>query len=319
MSKTSARKAFTAQSTNTDYADTVSAYFIKSIQEGTAPWMNPWKADQYLFPHNPDTGHVYQGFNSLWLELVRQARFQSNDPRWMTFLQIKDNGYHLQKGSKSTPIQYFNKVSVDAQGKIVKDEKDAVSLKTVIKYYMLFHASQIDGLPPFLPPEINKQKDVAIIDRAQAVLDASKAVIIHDQNDSNFYLPKKDEIHLTPKHTFDTLDSYYAAVFHELSHWTGHEQRLNRPIQNKFGSEAYALEELRAEISAFMICKSLSLDFNPKNSVNYVASWTKALQNNTHEIIKASRDADKIKDYCFSFKTQTQKHERPAPVRGIHA
>jgi putative DNA primase/helicase len=171
------------------------------------------------------------------------------------------------------------------------------------------HASKIT--PRFRASRISaftlKEKDAKTIENAQAVLDASKAVIIHDQIDRNYYSPKTDEIHLTPKHSYDKLGEYYSIALPELSHWTGHEKRLNRPFINSFGSDGYALEELRAEIGSFMLCQELNVDFNPANAASYVASWSKQLTDNTGEIIKAARDAEKIKDFCLAF-TQSRAH-----------
>jgi antirestriction protein ArdC len=147
-SSVSAKKYLDTYPKRDDFADMVASFFIKAIQDGTAPWMKPWKADHYLRPQNLSTGKPYHGFNAIWLEYYAQAVHKSDDPRWMTFLQIRDAGYHLQKGSKSVPIQYFDQMPVGPDGKRVKDDHEAVSYRLIRKYYNVFHASQIDGIPP---------------------------------------------------------------------------------------------------------------------------------------------------------------------------
>jgi antirestriction protein ArdC len=57
-----------------------------------------------------------------------------------------------------------------------------------------------------------------------------------------------DRIVLPGRSAFETADGYYATALHELAHWTGHKSRLDRDFTGRFGTEAYAVEELIAEI-----------------------------------------------------------------------
>jgi len=293
-----------------DYITKVSSEILEAIKTNNAPWMKPWKADDYMYPHNPVSGNQYTGFNQLYLEHITQNVLKSNDPRWMTFNNIRDQKYHLQKGSKGQPIAFYNQIPVDENGK--QCEADiAQKWKTVRKMYFVFHASQIDGIPPYQneKSETNKIKDSQTIENAQSILTNSKANIIHDSIDRNYYSLSKDEIHLTPKHTYDTLSEYYCTALHELSHWTGHPSRLNREQKGTFGSQEYAMEELRAEIGSYMLCKELHLDFNPQNSIAYVKSWSNELSEKSSEIIKACHDASKIKTYCSEYLNNNVKED----------
>jgi len=131
-----------------------------------------------------------------------------------------------------------------------------------------------------------------------------------------------DEIYCPPKENFkrtkhsSATENFYSTMFHELSHWTGHESRLDRDLTNSFGSVGYAKEELRAEIASFMLSSQIGVDFDPSNHVAYVASWVKILEDTPKEIFKASSDAGKIVQFVAGMqheqaqtKTQTLSKE----------
>jgi phage/plasmid primase-like uncharacterized protein len=74
-----------------------------------------------------------------------------------------------------------------------------------------------------------------------------------------------------------------------------------------FGSELYSQEELRAEIASWMLCQDLGLDFKPENSASYVSFWLKSLKEDPYEIVRACRDAERIKKYVLGLELgQTQ-------------
>jgi antirestriction protein ArdC len=308
--------------TKDDYVKATADFFINAIKEGTAPWKKPWKADEYITPFNPVSGSVYSGTNALYLDMYQRAMFKSEDPRWMTFLNIQKNKYHLKKGSHGVPLAYYNKIMVDENGKLTNNPLEAKSYKPVRNYFIVFHASQIEGLPPLEKNDDHELKDRQSISIAQETLDKSGAKILHDSHNNNYYLPAQDEIHLTPKHTFTSLTDYYSTAFHELAHWTSHPSRLNRKISNPVGSPEYAAEELRAEIGSYLISKELRIDFNPQSASSYVASWVKKIQqeNRQSELFKACQDAEKIKTFCVApvLKNQhtQQKSHEPQPARG---
>jgi antirestriction protein ArdC len=301
---------------NDDYIKQVSGYFIEGIKNNDAPWMKPWKASEYIRPQNPESKSIYSGLNSLLLESM-QKKYKSEDPRWLTFLQIRKNNYHLLKGSFGTPIYYFQNKDLsenkdnkeeDEEGRVGDDKDKPKNYKNVRKLFIVFHASQIEGLPPLVKKEKDIIKDSQKIDNVENLLTKSKAKIFHDSANSNSYNPGSDEIHLTPKHTFINLPSYYSTAIHELSHWTGHPSRLNRDMKGIFGSNKYAMEELRAEIGSYLICKNLDIDFNPQNTLSYISSWAKELKNTDDTIFKSVQDAVKINNFCMNFVNEKEKN-----------
>lgn len=280
-----------------EYLDKISETFIKAVEDGTAVFMKPWKASTALMPHNPVTGSVYQGFNNIYLSIL-QMQYNSEDSRWMTFLNAKDNGYKIKQGSKAACITYFTQTPVDQNGKVISKDSDQPTTRFIptLKHFHVFHASQIEGLPDIHIEPVPDLKENH--NKAQIFIENTGAEIYNSQSDRCFYNRSKDQIHMVPPSNFVSSGEYYSTLIHELSHWTGHEARLNRGSGGRFGSDEYAREELRAEIAAYMLSRELKIDFNPRNNEAYVTSWCRDFENKPEEIIKACHDALSIKNYC---------------------
>ena len=292
---------------------------IERLQEGTAPWQVPWTAGKgSLAPHNPASGTVYRGMNRVHLALSGY-----DDPRWMTLKQANDHGYSILPGSKATPVVYFQfseeKDKLDKDGKPVLDadgkpEKEKVELdKPIVRFAHVFNAEQVDGIPPLQLTD--KSYEWEPIEKAENILAASGADIKHDQSNRAFYRRMEDAIHLPPKENFDSPDKYYATALHELGHWTGDEKRLNRE-KGPFGSEVYAREELRAEIASWMLGQEIGIGHDPGQHAAYVQSWIKALKEDPYEIVRACRDAEKIKEYVFDLERKKEL-EQKAPEQVV--
>ncbi|HCE5184916.1 TPA: DUF1738 domain-containing protein [Vibrio parahaemolyticus] len=291
-----------AQKDKKPYYEQIAERLIKQLEEGTAPWQRPWEPGIHRMPHNPISGTKYRGANAVWLSM--QGR---EDPRWMTYKQAQSEGAQVMKGEKGTLVQYWKfreqvpktengKPVLDADGKKVMIsiplEKPRVFSATV------FNAEQIKGLPPMEP---KKEADWDRHEKAEKILSNSGATIKNDQADRAYYSPLTDSIHLPDKGQFSTADRYYATALHELGHWTGHPSRLDRDLSGKFGSESYAKEELRAEIASMWIGEELEIGHDPGQHAAYVKSWVKALKEDPKEILRAARDAEKIRDTVMDY------------------
>jgi len=131
-------------------------------------------------------------------------------------------------------------------------------------------------------------------------LQASGVEIRHDQADRAFYRPATDRIHLPPRSSFKTADTFLATALHELAHASGHPSRLDRDLAHPFGSVGYAKEELRAAIASLMVGDQLGIGHDPGQHAAYVKSWVQVLKEDPKEILRASRDADKIAGYVLA-------------------
>ncbi len=277
-----------------DFADEI----VKAIQDGRAPWQKEWKPGPIKAPFNPSSGTEYKGANHVGL--IFKGGY--DDPRWMTFKQATEQGFHVKKGERAQKISFYspfrNETVLDDQGKPVLQadgtpEKALVN-KPVFKVASVFNASQIEGIQEYAPEPASWDP----VERAEVILANSGADITHSQRDRAFYRPATDRIELPPKSQFATPESYYATAIHELAHWTKQPGRVERSSGPK-GTEEYAKEELRAEIASWMINTQLGLGHDPSNHLAYTAGWAKAIEDDPKEIFRACRDAEKIKEFIM--------------------
>lgn len=98
---------------------------------------------------------------------------------------------------------------------------------------------------------------------------------------------------MPPGEVFTGFDDYYATLAHELSHWTGHSSRLARDLKNRFGTAAYAAEELVAELSSAMLGAELGLPVaHLDNHASYIDNWLKLLRGDDRAILTAAARAE---------------------------
>ena len=305
------------------YHEQVAAEMIKALENGTAPWIKPWEPGAPSGgPVNALTGKPYRGINYLRLGLM-QYGMGSDDDRWCTYKQAKELGAQVKRGARGVLVQYWKredkKLLRDGRGKPILDDKGKKQYEVTkldrpqVFHAVVFHASQIENLPPLPPkPELKPEAAFERHERSEKLLQASGAAIFHDQANRAFYRPATDEIHLPKREQFHTPDGYYATALHELGHWTGHESRLTRElVGHPYGSGEYAREELRAEIASYMLGMELGIGHDPGQHQAYVASWIEALKKDPKEIIRAARDADQIKEYVLGL-----EKEKTAEIEG---
>lgn len=300
--------------------ESVAWAIIKKLEEGTAPWQKPWNAGSPAFelPYNAVTGNRYKGINSLSLLMADRE-----DPRWLTFNQASEKGWKVKKGEKAKLIQFVkthelltkkdenNFPILDKRGNLAVIEKRLE--KPIISTAWVFNAQQIDGIKPLAKPDV-KELQWDSVQRAENIILASGADITHKSGDQAYYSVRSDSITMPLREQFDASDKYYATLLHELGHWTGHKDRLNRSMINHFGTEAYAREELRAEIASMLIGQELRIGHDPGQHVAYVDSWIRILKSTPFEIHAAAADAEKIRNYLLAFERKRQIKAATVPV-----
>ncbi|PJI41871.1 zincin-like metallopeptidase domain-containing protein [Ferrovibrio sp.] len=277
------------------WRDEVADEIYKQIEAGTAPWQKPWKpgivADRAF---NPATNKPYQGINRLWLEMKGYS-----DPRWLTYNQAEALGAQVRKGERATTIEYWKwserEAVRDDAGNPVLDARgeqfyrDVQLTRPSVFYAKVFNAEQVEEMPPYVANQLFFDPIVS----ADGILQESGVKLLNDQSDRAFYSPMSDQMHLPPMSAFDTAYDYYATALHELGHATGHRSRMDREF-GPFGSEVYAREELRAEISSHMVARQLAIGHFPERHASYAASWLKVLKDDRNALFQAARDADRI-------------------------
>jgi putative DNA primase/helicase len=291
-----------------DFAQRLADKLIAQLKEGTAPWQKPWLEGQSFSPYNPTTGNRYRGINVL--ALLGTA---FSDPRWMTYKQAHAQGWQVRGGERSTQIQHWiweeERVRVGQDGQPVLDNqkklvKDLVRLeRPKVITAAVFNAEQIDGIPA-LEPE--RTYDWDPVEQAEKLLQASGANIEHSQSGGAYYRLSTDTIRLPAQDRFATPSGYYATAMHELGHWTGHPDRLDRDLSNPFGSEGYAREELRAEIASLILGSELGIGYDPVAHAGYVDHWVQILTDTPKEILYAAADAERISDYILTIEQKKE-------------
>ena len=319
------KKKMTAEEYHRQFADRI----IEQIKRGVAPWQKPWKPGERVLPNNLHTNRPYAGGNSLHLAVVAEERGYS-DTRWGTYRQIQLQGGHVRKGERGTRIlsyQDHRRVAVrDPQGRPVTDENNRQVYryerlsKPWIKRYTVFNAEQANRLPT--PPETPEK---AIWDahlEADKVLKECGVDIRHVEGDKAYYRLKTDDIVLPKWEQFPSANHYYQTALHEVGHATGHPKRMNREsliqgVEAGFGSQVYAREELRAEISAMMTGERIGIGHDPSRGAAYVESWVAVLEKDPREIRRAAADAQKISDYILERGRQREAEKEPVAAKSV--
>ena len=160
-----------------DHYAAVTDQVIAALEAGTPPWRCEWdpeKAGGPCMPCNAATGARYRGVNTLVLGMSPLA-FGSGDPRWATYRQSAERGWQVRKGERSTTAYFFKRIEVrDGQG--VAGDEDATRRIPLLRAFALFHASQIEGMPDYVPPSVAEAPWRAP-EAAEAIVAHSGAVV----------------------------------------------------------------------------------------------------------------------------------------------
>ena len=294
-----------------EFRKSVADMFVKGLSEEGLNWKQGWATTGEL--RNAVSNRHYRGLNEFYLKLVSMVHGYK-DPRWMTFNQIRNEGYHLEKDSKGAKVEYWfpfdtikkKGVSFEEKERLINEgERKNEDFSLVAKYYTVFNGDNISGLPEIELPknEIEPNKVLEQISKGMNV------EIYNDGEDRAFYRPSTDDIHLPLPEVFSSDNEYNAVAFHELGHATGHESRLNRDQSGVFGTSAYAKEELVAEItSAFMAeTTGISLeDMNMENHKAYVNGWIASIEDDPEYLMKAISQAHDAADYMQQFVSEKE-------------
>ena len=268
----------------------VTARILSDLELGTPTWVKPWAAGTSE-PVNHSTGNAYSGINTLILWL---SGYQSS--RWATYKQAQALGGQVRKGERGTQIVVCKSVvkKADSPDKSDKHFK-------MFRHFAVFNLEQIDGLKAPEPPSEAK-KNFGDIDKAEAILSHCGACVEFRDCNQAYYSPSNDKVVMPLKSQFSEQGRFYAVLFHELAHWTKHPSRLNRQEQ---GRQAYAYEELVAELSSSFLCAGVGIPFSSQHSA-YIKSWIQGLKNDNKMIFKAASEAQKAVNYLIK-KTQTKE------------
>ena len=173
---------------------------------------------------------------------------------------------------------------------------------------MVFHASQIEGMPPYEPPVLNP---IETNKKAERILRESGADIRHGGSQP-FYNIRDDYIQVPERDRFDSQADYYATALHELGHWTGHFSRLNRETSSDMHSETYAKEELVAEITSMFVSAETGIPQTQEhfdNHAAYVSHWIKAVKEDPNALFRAVNQAQKASEEILKYERVREREQ----------
>ena len=276
-----------------DVYASVTNTIVTALETGTPPWVHPWNPGAGdMAPANLSSGRRYRGINVLLLNLkAMQAGYCTN--RWLTYQQARALGANVRKGESGTEVVLFKMLDVEETAK--DQDRKVIPL---IRSFTVFNASQIEGLPQGLVSETKAVTEWEGCDTAEVILSASDARIVHGGARA-FYSPSMDMIQLPERTAFHSATAYYQVALHELTHWTGAPQRCNRPLLSRAHIEAYAFEELVAELGSAFLTDHCGLP-GVLLHASYIESWLKALRNDKKLIFAAASQAQKAADYVLA-------------------
>ena len=258
---------------------------VAAIEAGAGKYAMPWNQAAGV-PINAASRKAYRGINTLALWAAAQAKGYPSDI-WATFKQWREMGASVRKGETATSIVFW-KISDrkdDPEGEDQTDETTGRRSLVLARGYAVFNAAQVDGyeapVMPILPPAER-------VDHAERFFAELGADIRHGGGKA-YYAPSLDRIQMPPFEAFRSGVAYYGTLAHEAVHWTSHADRCARDLKGRFGDEAYAAEELVAELGASYLAADLDLEPEPRpDHAAYIASWLKALKNDKRAIFTAA-------------------------------
>ncbi len=284
-----------------DLYQSVTDQIIAALEAGTPPWIRPWSGGDFdPAPANATTQRPYRGINVLLLNMHSMSRgFERN--RWLTFQQALSVGACVRKGEHGAPIVFFKMHEVDAAD-VEHRPADARKVIPMLRSFTVFNVDQVDGLPAALVPISTPVPVWDALDTAEQLIDSSGATVRHGGSRA-FYMPSEDVIQMPARSSFGSASDYYGTALHELTHWTGHPDRCYRPLGRRHGIDAYAFEELIAEMGAAFLTNHCRLPGQLQHA-SYIASWLAALRNDKRLIFAAASQAQRAADYLLPKPTE---------------
>lgn len=273
----------------------VTESIVAAIEEGAGKFQMPWH-QQAIGLTNIASGKAYRGVNVLTLWAVAMNRGYSGGA-WGTFKQWKQREQFVRKGEKGAPIVFY-KIFETTDMETGEDKKQIFARGSTV-----FHSSQINGYEDEAPQALAGDP-IERIERAEGYAVATGASIEHG-GQSACYIPSLDLVRMPQiglfygTDTIPAVESYYATLLHELTHWTGHKSRCARELGQ--GRATYAFEELVAELGSAFLCAELGLSPAVREDhAAYIAEWLKCLKKDSRAIFRAASLATKAVDYLNS-------------------
>lgn len=281
--------------TKANVYDMVTTRIIAELEKGIIPWEKPWTGVR-SGAYNRITKRPYSLLNQMLLQHCGE---------YATFKQWQDLGGHVRKGEKSE-IVVFWKIF---ESKETNPDTGEIEVKKIplLRYYNVFHISQVEGVEPLAPERLNDE--VEPIEAGDKIItdyiNREHLNFVECKSNKAYYSPSSDTVVVPLKEQYSMINEYYSITYHELVHSSGHKTRLNR-LQTgaiaSFGSENYSKEELVAEIGSATLMSIAGIETAKtfRNSTAYIQNWLQVLRNDNKFIVSASSKAEKAVNYILA-------------------
>ncbi|MBQ8347407.1 MAG: DUF1738 domain-containing protein [Alphaproteobacteria bacterium] len=285
--------------------ENIAERLIEALSDFEGQWEKPFftAGDN----KNVITGKEYRGINILILAAAAWKNGYKSKT-WGTFQQWLEKKCPVKKGEKATqiifwkPLTYKEEVKTE-NGDIIEEEKETF----VARAYYVFNAEQVEGYSEEI--QETKKIDVEAVTEINKFFDNTEIPYKYGDGSAAYYVPSKDLVVIPARENCTGLTEYAATFSHEMTHATGHKKRLARNMFANKGTQAYAYEELIADIGAGMVCSHIGYDYAfSKNNLAYLKSWLKVVHDDSKKIISACSQAQKAADYLIGM----QEKEREA-------
>ncbi len=271
----------------------ITARIIEQLENGVIPWQKPWSGT-HSGAYNRISNRPYSLLNQLLLK---------HGGEYATFKQWSGLGGKIRKGEKSEIVTFWKIQQIE---EINEDGEKTIKQLPLLRYYNVFHISQVDGVEP---KEQLKISDLESIEEAENIkneyMNREHLKIFETVTNKAFYTPTFDYIEVPCKEQYQNIEEFYSTLFHEMIHSTGHKNRLGRletGASAHFGSKTYSKEELVAELGSAALVNMLGIETEKsfRNSGAYIQNWLQALKNDNKFIVSASSKAEKAVKYILN-------------------
>jgi antirestriction protein ArdC len=292
----------------TQVTDTI----IAAIEAGAGQWDMPWHRHgvTHTRPMNALTGKRYRGVNVLALWAAAEARGFTTG-LWGTYRQWQEKGAQVRKGEKSSLVVFFKELAVDETNPETGETERGRRL--IAKASYVFNATQVDGFA--LPEPQAPANPAEVLTQVEAYVAATNARVAFG-GEGAFYRPLTDTIHMPDRTRFvgsgtsSATECLYSTLLHELTHWTGIKTRCDREFGKRFGDDAYAMEELVAELGAAFLCADLGIANTPRpDHAAYISHWLTVLKADKKAIFTAASKASQAVDYLDGLQPADEAHD----------
>jgi len=265
---------------------------LKQLEAGQIPWRKTWSTGM---PKSLTTGKEYRGLNIVVFATVGFA-----SRYWITYRRAQRLGGHVRKGEKAMPVIYWKWRTAEDIEKLRQKTGKETFAPCVPFLSSVFNLDQVEGIArPDDDIQHRKNSRLELAENVFAIM-PHKPEIAHATIAAPAYSRLHDRITLPNLSQFESADEYYATLFHELAHSTGHPRRLNRFADSEGDRiEKYSFEELVAEFAAAFLCAFAGIS-NPVSEAlqaSYIEGWARVFRQDNRILIRAAAAAQRAADY----------------------